>query len=465
MTNYMKKRYEKGIATEAYRRLGATVKFIKGTKRPVSGSDYTYMIDSSPLTGTRRTKNMIANLSAPAFNRGIRMVIKYGIGVDSSGADEFTNTDLVRLDCPIQVDHFTLKMQAAQDDGSFRNWMRKCIDDRASDFAEMMDQAIHQPVSAQLALVGASATGVAKLNDDGTTYTAGQTDCRICIDNGCLGYFQREMLLDIREPSGYTVRQVVQINDMFVQDPLFLDASGKGMPSITVSRVSGDANCNNIVENDFICRSGEYNKNVAGLPTWFEHTTPPDIFGQVRTAKGNACLIPTFTGSQTSPAVFTLDDLRNAFLMMNGNLNLQQLPKGPLVLLSSPELVDKAVSLFNEGGYKEYTVSQDDAAKKLFANYGYAGIVFVHPLLSKPLALQADMATLPERIYILSPDSWFVGDLGAPETLGGDMDKGGFYRVAGLDGASLYYRQDRVYFWTFGNDYPQSNHIHHCKAA
>lgn len=262
------------------------------------------------------------------------------------------------------------------------------------------------------------------LDEDGTSYTSGddQTDAFIPVDTGSISNFKRGQIIDIREGSDNTsVRVTCEVITVWHDEYFEGSAVGPGILVEIADENDGDANLDNVADNDEICAVGETDVNYhAAFQSLFALSSPGAYFGKTRTTAANRFLQPY--GRSYSDAELDVEQhfgkMADTIGMMLPasrkqrrvrNLNGKFQMTDAVVAICQPSLLNEAARQCGEPNafMTRSTARSESAAKgtKLVAVHGWDGVVLRHPNLP-PIALQADPQCAPNRIYLIEPNTW-----------------------------------------------------------
>ena len=293
----------------------------------------------------------------------------------------------------------------------------------AESFGEKRNQALHSNANMRLALVAV------RYDEDGTSYTGGQADAFIKIDNGSISNFHPGMMLDICAAASDTIRIRVQVNDVCHDSEFKTLSIGPGIV-VTENTDDGasvtDAHLDNVVDNDVIRYAGEVNSDGydMGIDALCNRSSPGTYFGVTRTGKGNYYLIPY--GRDYSSATLDLDThfgnfadtmgmvfepskryRRNsapALFRRNKNFRMTE----AIVAIAQPALVNEVARQASEGQRrftKEIASSMDTARRnELVAVHGWNGAVLMNPSMP-PIVLQPEPLAKADTIRIFEPST------------------------------------------------------------
>ncbi|HUX16986.1 MAG TPA: hypothetical protein VMW52_10975 [Phycisphaerae bacterium] len=435
-----------------FSRFAETTRHFRARDLMMEGEEYHFKVLTSPYTGVRRTST--ATGSESEFPPG-RQVTHVDVKV--------AWTDLVEFQATVIFSGLAQKKTE-----SLRNAVYRVADELVggvdNDFAAQANIALHQDDTATMALIAAV------YDEDGTAYTADQTDAYLQIDGGPIAAFLPGQILDAREGGNHADVQVtVKVNDVY---PLSTGPGGTADigPGITVTIAdenAGDANLNGLADDDELCLSGEVT-NLAGFKTWFSESA--NVFNITRSAKGSHWSVPNLFDFHSGGADVVLDvddhlgDMaeRLAYVVKYGRRERAKdgiSVTNQMVAISTPKLVSEASR--QGGDNMRMTIAIDEATRKrLFGRSGFEGYVFHSPTLG-PIALQGDPVATPNLARLLEPDSWFwiVGHDGSQKTIEWlDKDGSRWHYERGTNGRMKNILQAGALMRLgLGNDQPKGN--------
>lgn len=269
-------------------------------------------------------------------------------------------------------------------------------------------------------------------NEDGTTYTSGQTDAFIKVDQGSISSFHPGETLHIRAASDNADVQVKVIVNDVVHDEYFRNLNiGPGI-IVTISAVgpgdSGtDSNLDNVADGDEIVAAGETDDNYpAAFGALCDFTGATAYFGLTRTTKGNAWAVPygrhyDASGNGTGAATALNIDTHfgNMFKTFGRTLsNARQYRKNrkfqltdAIVCQANPDLIAEVAKQAGDSSArftKQIAASMGDARKSLTAVAGWDGVVLHTPYSAMPPILLQEEPLMPSGTIRLFEPSTFV---------------------------------------------------------
>ena len=339
---------------------------------------------------------------------------------DAPDAGKISTMDIKIEEANLRKLHFSLRysipagMEVDGSDHAVWQLAKELVLQAQESLGEKRNQLIHQNADCVKALVAAV------YNEDGTTYTAGQTDAFIQIDNGSISAFHEGEILDIREASDNTDVQVtVTVNDVW-HDPYYRDLNiGPGIVvTIDSDNNEGDANLDNIADNDEIVAHGEA---AYGYPVGFEtlclRTSPGAYFSVTdRAAVGYQFLIPY--GRDWGTVDLDVDThfgiMADVMGMVFGPARASRRAKGfrltdAIVAICQPDLLNEAARQVGNASlqFTKEAVRNNAAAKmtNLTAVMGWEGVCLHHPSLP-PIVLQSDPLATKNKIRFFEPSAF-----------------------------------------------------------
>jgi hypothetical protein len=357
---------------------------------------------------------------------------------DAPDSYEMSLTDLTIEESDLREIAFTIshttvaQTQSSDPEHSAYDVAKRLVMQAMSNVGERRNQALNQNANCQKALVAA------KYNEDGSTYTNGQADAFLKIDNGSISMFHPGEVLDIIAEDDADVRTSVIVNDV-CHAADFLGVSGIG-PGVVVTidttyRAAADGthdedtDLDNVVDNDLLVRHNEYTGD--GFPASFStlidlDSSPSTYFSIDRSAKGNFYLVPYGRSYLSGGANVNLN-LEDHFGEM---VDVMAMVLGPsriwrgrndfkltnaIVAQAQPDLVNEIARQAgtDNARFTREMSSQMDAARKshFVANAGWDGAVLHHPGFP-PIIVQPEPLCPPNVIRMFEPSAFTFIRLG-----------------------------------------------------
>uniref|UniRef100_A0A6H1ZGU9 Uncharacterized protein n=1 Tax=viral metagenome TaxID=1070528 RepID=A0A6H1ZGU9_9ZZZZ len=453
--------YRMGRVPAQFTRQGTTSRWFTVRGEKMKGKRYHFKVYIQPPTGTRRE-----NLATAATG-------------EFPAARDLAHLDMSYDDDDMTVFWLTVKPNELQDIQSedrkhtIFKLSQMLISEAERDAAGQVNSAIHQ---ASTNVIG---TVKALYNDDGTSYTGGQTDGFIRMTDGAINQINKGERLDIYDSDGVTFLVEVIVNDViYGLDGPYRSGSRVASigPGIVVTQSADSPTALDLISEpavgDFIARSSEYTqagtKGLHGLPDWFSPNA--DVYNDeggtaiTRDAKGYAWQLPeiVYVAAPGSEVTFDMDthlaqlDVTLPYRVKNGRngrrIDIDEgisMPEA-LVAITTPsiarEATTDATSTIRFTTAAEASMSGAER-KRLFGVTGFDGIVWRSPNLGH-VAIQSDTAARPFKVDIIDPQSFHFLTLGGQD--GGTLPqqglrwlrnpKGGrFERVRGTNNRPTFY--------------------------
>ena len=446
-----------------------TIRFFKARDMMMKGEKYHYKVFTQPMRAVRRVGNAVA--AETEEYPEAKQLGHVDVEVAWSDLYEFRAS----------VEYSTLAESKTKDlkHAIYRTAV-KLVEQTEDNFGEMINAAMHQNADCVMAKVSAV------YDEDGTDYTAGQTDAFLAITGGAVSQFQVGDRLDIRNGAdGTDIRCCVVVNDVIPDSSgpqgnavgpgivVTIDSTQNAVERFGASQDStGDSNLDNVAADDEIVLEREADSsNFQSLPVWFSYDT--DVFNITRTAKGSAWSIPMITDKSSGGSPVDLDlEAHLGLMAMEWSRAIKfgrrarkreglTVSQEAMVALGPNELIAEAST--QVGDAISYTVDMTDQnmRKKLFGFSGFDGAYWRNPLIG-PISFVADPVATPNCLRFMEPSSWtfIIGHDGNHQTISwlDQADGGRFHYERGSNGrlkgvivAGAYMRL------ALANDQPRAN--------
>ena len=395
-------------AKEQFTTWNDTLRFFSPRQIPMESDGFHWKAYIQPMRGVRRTKSG-AESEFPAP----RQYDYQDIEADWDDLSEFQ----LSLQYTGLAAARTKTRRAA-----VRKVAEQLVSEADDDFAQQVNVALHQTADCTMALIAT------KTNEDGTTYSSGQTDAFLGIDGGPISRFVKGQILDIRAASdNANIRVAVVVNDVYFGS----DGPGDGVgPGIVVTidstrntDITGDSDLDNLVDNDEIALSAETADNFDGFPSWFSNST--NVLNITRSTKGQYWTVPHLLsfGDVTfdmEEHLRTLAELVSRAVRAGRRSRTKGAGKGltvdgvrmtgAMLALGTPAISSEANSQAGDSARFTAALSmtlEAEERRELFGELGFDGIVFHHESLP-PTAIRSDPVATEDTLRLLEPNSWFL---------------------------------------------------------
>ncbi len=389
--------FDTGHEAAQWNRWTDTLRWFQPRKLPMQGDRLYFYAYTGPYEGVRRTKSKEAEFPRAFDFDHTQCFIAW--------------TDLTEFQASPSFTGLAERKSRDKKSAVYKTAVRLAREVGEA-FSANVNRAFHQNTDCVIGIING-----APLDEDGTTYTGGQTDAYLIIDNGSISQFCDGMVLDIREGAdGTDVQVTVVVNDVYHTSDGPGSASGPGIVVTIDGSNSGDSDLDNLADNDEITLSGEVDSaNFWSLEDWWDSSV--SVLGLTRTAKGLKWATP-YQKDGGSNAIDFDDDIRPAALTMARIAKVGRRVRRSqgltitesFLALSTPEINDEALQAINDRQRTTTVIAStmDEAERKrLFGWVGYDGVVWIHPDLGH-VYLQCDPVATPNKIRFLEPNSWFL---------------------------------------------------------
>lgn len=387
-------------AKAQFTRFQATLKHFKPGGEKMRGESMHKKMFLEPYTGVRRVA-----VSESEFPLG-RQIKHVDVEIDYDDFTEYQAT--------ITYTGLARRKTESRRDAVYRV-AQELVGEAQDDFAGQVNVSLHQNDDCVMGLINGT-----PLDADGTSRTTGTTGF-LPIDGGSISVFHPGQVIDIRSQSNNADVQVtVIVNDVYPTKvgPGTATTAGPGIV-VTIAAentgLSGDADLDNLVDNDEICLRGETEFNIQGFPTWFGTGA---VFSITRTAIGSHWAVPFIYDKNNGSGLPVTLDLEDHFGEIAEQLALavnfgrsKRVSSGititeAMVAISTPSLLAEASR--QVGDDVRFTMAIEEAErKKLIGRSGFSGAIWHSPTLG-PVMLQSDAVATPNAIRFLEPDSWTI---------------------------------------------------------
>jgi hypothetical protein len=415
---------------DQFTRMGKTAKWFQPRDEIMRGETYEFYAFTQPSSPIRRENMSTAETG------------EFPVGHDYDYTELSVKwDDLVHFRGTVRWNELT-KIKSKDRKHALHEVSTKLVNELELDFADSYNAALHQGGTCTMANVA----GIYDTDGSSLTNEDGHAAKYINIDGGSISQFQPGMVLEIYDASTTTQRNcIVKVHDViYGKDGPWSEGDrvadiGPGIIAEPCDKY-GDLSTtawnatDTPADGDAIARYGEYTstassyRNFHGLPDWFDTTT--DVY---RDSEGGSLLnresagnhwqnpeISDFTSGGSAVAIDLDTHFRDMedtlpFRVQSGRKKRRSL-NGPgidigsaLTAITTVGIVNDAVGDVRDSVRFTSTMSgtMDAATKKeLFGEIGFDGVCYHSPSLGS-IAIQADPACTPERMYVIDPQSFF----------------------------------------------------------
>jgi hypothetical protein len=371
-------------------RFGRTTnKLFKPAPRPVTGDGENIQYEVGGADSVRWQTDPLGSFASPHIIDPGEIKLRW--------TPQTTSThDFTQFTASVQFDIYTLENKSK---GTVVNLVDRIYDSVIPDFDEKLAIQRHLARTGAVALVN----GTPKENDRETmadaTSTADNTDGLRCnIDTGSLASFKPNARYDFINPSTGAIRAGnVRCTDV----PNFADKSvGWAFETTGHPTNLSTGNLADVADNDIICFSGTYNKNLWSFGSWFAAPTNDTNFitGANRTTQAKRWMIPQ---TIAAGSVRLTKSHFNQLAIAMGFLSED--PQMGVVWMMGPNQHQVLRDELTEAAF--ITWPTGDAREARFANFGSHGLNYQHPTFGH-VKIVADPLAREDRVLALVNGTW-----------------------------------------------------------
>lgn len=376
---------------EQYNRMGmVTNKLIRFGNELIGGDGQTMQTEIGAGDTTRPTNDPLSAIAAPDMFEASSIKARFN-EIDT------TDNDFTRFSASCMTSDITIKNGGK---GAAVDVARRMEQQIIPDYENKLAIFRNIARTGRLALVN----GTVKQNNllywaDAASTASNSVGARFKVDNGSIGYFQRGIRLDIKDPSGTYRAQNVRVTDVNTTD---LSIGVEFITSTTNPVRTSSGNLANVTDNDEIYFSGTLNKGYHGFGSWFSRpASSGDSFigGRNRQASGYRWLNPVATREGAATAKITKSMFDDAAIAMNFRNE-----KEYGVAITSGLAVHQAIR--NELGEASFfQLPTGDSRAERFMHFGTIGLMYQHPAFG-PVQIVADPLHPDNSVRIITMETW-----------------------------------------------------------
>lgn len=387
VTNIIREKYAERVEDQVFMQGRVTNRLFRPDTESISGDGKNFQtIDKHGYAG-RMDTDLLSDFPAPA--RFGAQKVKFRLNERDSTANDLNKFALSLRVSEVELQGIT-------------------TDDQAVDLVETLQKqavgdtdtllAVHRHLdrTARIALVnGTPAQNDNKVFGSATATPSNSAGLRVPVDNGSVAAFQRGAFVDFYSPTG-TFRWSGRVTDYNAVD------LSVGFENVTSGSMQSSGVITTVADNDEIFMSGERNKGMYSMGSWFQTPTSTDSFigGVNRSTATYRYLQTTKTREGLSNKIVAktdFDDLANAMSY------IQDEGEMPVVWITDPTMHTKLRNDIIEDLMIQWP--SDSAIGKRWANFGSVGLTYQHPIFGVT-KLMSDPLMIPNKIRFITPEYW-----------------------------------------------------------
>lgn len=367
-----------------------------------TGGGKTMQTEIAPGDNARASTEALGALAAPDHLEASSIEVRFNRA--TSALSDFT-----RISASCQTDIIDVE-EAGK--GSIRDFVKRMYSQVTESYEEHKAQLRHATRNAVLAFVNGS-TGSNAAATTTTWYavtgSASNTNgMRCAVDNGSIANFRRGARIDFINPATGLIRagncRVTDVNYANLTVGVSFTSSTAFPPWTS----TGDLSL--VADNDYICRSGEYNQGLYSIGAWLSRPTVGESFlgGVDRTSLAFRWMLTQATREGLAVTQVTknmFDDMSITLGFLDDTSDL-----GPTIT-AFPTVVQTLRNQIGEDSFIQ--VPYGDSRLERFGNFGSSGLNYQHPVCGV-VKVMADPLHPDNVIRVLSIGTWIEMYYGHP---------------------------------------------------
>lgn len=356
----------------------------------VTGDGVTMQCEIAPGDSIRADTAALGPFAPPDHFEAGALKVRFNKSVDSL-------SDFIQISGSCQTNDLDL-VEAGK--GSIEDFTDRMYKQIGPTYEERLAQLRTAGRNGVLAQVNGTVTQNSVWYGAGAATPTNATGARCFIDNGSIANFRRGARVDfIDSVTGAVTAGNVRISDVNVSDKTIginFTTSANFTPWISTGAISA------IADNNYIVRSGEYNKGMYSLGAWLTRPTAGESFlgGVDRSIESNRWLISQATregvaASQVAKSMF--DDMAIALGFLADDEEF-----GPIIR-TDPTIAQTLRNQIGEDSIIQ--IPTDDSRLKRFGNFGMTGLNYQHTTFGV-VKINADPLAAPNSVQVLAMNTW-----------------------------------------------------------
>lgn len=406
VSNIIREQYDEEFTDQVFFTGQITNRLLAPNKtKPVVGDGETFQVEIAHAFNGRMDTDVVSDFPAPSAFQANKLKVRFN-------ERDNTANDFVKFATTGRVSEHELRGVSC--------------DDQAVDIAERIEKemrgdydlllAIHRNLDRTARI--AQVNGTPRQNDadnlNSCTVTP-TTTMRCIIDNGPIAAFQPGMRYQFYNTGG-----ALLFDDAIVTDYNPVDLS-VGFARATNNSTASFAS---VADNAEIFLTGERNKGMHSVGSWFSTPTSTDSFigGVNRSTPTNRYLTVKRTRVGSASKIISrsdVDDLSNA-------MSYVQDAEIMVAVVCDPTMHTKLRNDIGEDAFIPWP--SDTAMAKRWMHFGSIGLTYQHPIFGV-VKIAADPLSIPNDVRVLTPDMWMALQHGKkglqfmPGSVGGLWDR------------------------------------------
>lgn len=355
----------------------------------VTGTGKVMQVELAPPDTVRMSSDPLGPFAAPDTLEPATLTVRFN-------KQTTTSSDFSEVSASVQVDDIDIQ-EAGK--GSIVDFVERVYDAVQPNYDEHLAVLRHATRTAQIAQVN----GTPKLNNSfylsGASSTATNAGgLRVAVDNGSIAAFRRGTRLDFVTSSGVVHAGNVRVTDV---NPADLSI-GVAFTSTGIAPRASTGNLANVVDNDLIVFSGEFNKGIYSMGAYFGRPSTGDSFigGADRTDAAKRWLLPTAINEGSSTTRITKSMFNSLAIAMGFRSPDTQTG---MVFMSDPTIHQALRDDIGEDAFIQ--LPTDDSRMRRFAHFGNIGLTYQHGQFGV-VKIAADPLCPSNCVRVIAPQTW-----------------------------------------------------------